>query len=261
MNSTQIFDLKNKVIIITGASGFLGTNYKQFLQKLGAKVVNLDLQGKNPVDITDETQVQKKIKEVFQENKRIDVLINNASLNPKINKSAINSSPLDFYAPFDQYPLEIYKKGLFIDLIGAFVVSKAVFPQMKKQKKGIIVNISSVYGQVAPNQDLYKGMKNPLTNKDIVKPVFYSVAKAGVSGLTLYLASYGAPQIRVNQLTLGGIQHNESKEFIKRYSYKTMLGRMGKVEDIYGPLLFLLTDASSYMTGSNLIIDGGFTAW
>lgn len=263
MNLNKLFNIKGKIIILTGGSGFLGNCYSRFFKKAGATVVNLDLKSKRPANILDEKNVKEVIAEIVRKYKKIDILINNASLNIHIEKKSIQKNQqLDYFAPVEEYPLIVYKKGLEVDLVGSFILSKTVLPYMKKQGHGVIINISSVYGLVSPDQRIYKGIKNPHNpQRDIIKPIYYSVSKAGMWGLTTFLASYAAPSIRVNQLTLGGIHNNESKNFVKRYSSRTMLGRMGEAKDIYGALLFLTTDASSYMTGTNIILDGGLTAW
>ena len=261
MKLNSLFNIKGKVIIITGGSGFLGKAYMNFLTGIGAIVINFDINNKPSVDITKEDIVNKETAKIFNKYKKIDVLINNASLNFHINKT-IKINKQDYFSPIENYPVEAFRKGLEVDLVGSFIVSKKVFPYMKKSGKGVIINISSIYGLIAPDQKLYKDIKNPFSpEKDVIKPVYYSVCKAGMWGLTTYLASYGAPEIRVNQLTLGGIHNKESSNFVKCYSKKTMLKRMGCVEDVYGALLFLATDASSYMTGANLVLDGGFSAW
>ncbi len=263
MKTSKLFDIKNKVIVITGGSGFLGGHYVQFLKEAGAIAINIDIKEDHSVDLLDELSIQNIVNEIIKDYGRIDVLINNASFNIHIDQQSIKKiKKVDYFAPFEEYELEAYKRSISVDLIGSFITSKTILPYMKRQKNGSIINISSIYGMTAPDQRLYEGIKNPQRpNEDIIKPPYYTVAKSGLWGLTLYLASYARPHIRVNMLTLGGIQNQESTDFVKRYSQKAIMGRMGHPEDIYGPLLLLGSNASSYMTGQNIIVDGGFTAW
>ena len=158
---------------------------------------------------------------------------------------------------FEEFPLDLWNQTLSVNLTGVFLCSQEFGRAMTKRGKGVIVNIASHYGLVGADQRIYGSSK-------LNSPVSYATSKGGIVNLTKYLAAYWhSKNVRVNTLTLGGVQDNsyQNKEFIKNYSKKTILGRMAKKEDYKGAILFLISDASSYMTGSNLIIDGGWTAW
>ena len=192
-------------------------------------------------------------KNILTDFKKIDGLINNAAYT---NIDAIKNSD-DITAPFEKFSFELWKKILDVDLSGVFNCCKVFGSQMVKQRKGTIVNISSIYGIVGNDQRIYG-------NSKINSPVSYAAAKGGIITLTRYLAAYWHKKnIRVNTLTPGGVldKKYQNKKFIKKYSEKTILGRMARSDEYNGALLFLMSDASSYMTGANLVIDGGWTAW
>ena len=264
MNINNIFNLTNKVIILTGASGLLGTEYAHGLSQAGANVVladlnfdkckklSLNLNKKYDVnsfpiklDVTKINSINTMIKAVIKKFSKIDILINNAYFS-EAGYTKIK---------FENYDLDIWKKGLNVNLSGIFLCCQQIGKIMKKQKNGNIINISSIYGIVAPDQRIYGNTK-------IIKSALYSVTKSGVLNFTRYLASYWRQDgIRVNTLSLGGVEENQNSTFKKNYSNKTMIGRMAKKDEYVGALIFLSSNASSYMTGSNLVIDGGWTAW
>ena len=180
-------------------------------------------------------------------------MVNNAAYT---NIDAIKNSD-NISAPFEKFSFQLWKKMLDVNLSGVFNCCKVFGSQMIKQRKGTIVNIASIYGIVGNDQRIYG-------NSKINSPVSYAAAKGGIITLTRYLAAYWyGKNIRVNTLTPGGVidKSYQSKEFIKKYSEKTILGRMARSDEYNGALLFLMSDASSYMTGANLVIDGGWTAW
>ena len=263
MSINKIFNLSNKVIILTGAAGLLGTEYAHGLSQAGANVVladlnfdkckklSLNLNKKYDVnsfpiklDVTKINSINTMIKAVIKKFSKIDILINNAYFS-EAGYTKIK---------FENYDLDIWKKGLNVNLSGIFLCCQQIGKIMKKQKKGNIINISSIYGIVAPDQRIYGNTK-------IIKSAMYSVTKSGVLNFTRYLASYWRQDgIRVNTLSLGGVEENQNIIFKKNYSNKTMIGRMAKKDEYVGGLIFLSSNASSYMTGSNLVIDGGWTA-
>lgn len=265
MNVSKLFDVSNKVIMITGATGNLGVEYVRGFSQAGANVVIADLQFKNCKKLADEIQkkydvdslpikldlnnkksINSMIKKTISKFSKIDVLINNAAYqgNDKLRTTK-----------FEDFPLPAWKQGLDVNLTGIFLTCQEVGKIMSKQGYGNIINIASTYGIVAPDQRIYgKSGQNAAA--------FYSATKAAVINLTRYLASYWrGTGIRVNALSPGGVKRNQGPSFIKKYSERTMLGRMAKKDEYVGSLLFLASDASSYMTGSNLIVDGGWTAW
>lgn len=265
----KLFSLQNKTVVLTGSAGRLGTRFSHVLSEAGANVVLVDIDDKqntklekilarkyktHPMsiraDISNESDVKRVKREIIAEYKKIDVLINNAHFVPREHPKRD--------APFEQYPLELWDKTVSVNLRGLFLCCREIGDIMVRQNKGIIVNISSIYGIVGADQRIYG--KSRLNS-----PAFYSATKGAMVNLTLYLAAYWrGKNIRVNTLTLGGVYDSKlhkDKEFVRRYSEKTILGRMSNKEDYDGALLLLASDASSYMTGANLIIDGGWTAW
>ena len=264
MSINKIFNLSNKVIILTGAAGLLGTEYAHGLSQAGANVVLADLNFKTckklslnlnkkygvdsfpiKLDVTKTNSINTMIKKVIKKFLKIDILINNAIFSEAGNDKMT----------FENYDLDIWKKGLDVNLTGPFLCCQEVGKIMKKQKNGNIINISSIYGLVSPDQRIYGNTK-------IIKSAMYAVTKSSILNFTRYLASYWREDgIRVNTLSLGGVEENQNPIFKKNYSNKTMIGRMAKKDEYVGGLIFLSSNASSYMTGSNLVIDGGWTAW
>ncbi len=275
MNVFKSFRLDKQVIIITGGAGLLGKEYTRAVAEAGGIAVVADINTDGAikvaeeivsatggqalglhVDVTDKDSVNDLIRQVLNRFGRIDGLVNNAALDPKFESLDAN----EHTSSFENYPLDLWNQSLAVNLTGMFLCAQAVAPTMSSQGKGSIVNISSIYGLVGPDQRLYQ--KNDSQAEEVYKPVAYSVSKSAVLGLTRYLATYFAGRgIRVNTLTPGGVYNGHDGEFVKRYGFRTPMGRMAKQDEYNGTLVFLLSEASSYMTGSNLVIDGGWTAW
>jgi 2-deoxy-D-gluconate 3-dehydrogenase len=185
----------------------------------------------------------------------VDVLVNSAALDPKFDPDQLSQQGAN---AFEDYPLEAWRQALDVNLTGMFLVTQAVVTPMLKIGKGVIINLCSMYGLAGPDQRLYEREGQPRQ----FKPVTYSTTKAGVLGFTRYLAAYyGDKGIRVNALTPGGVFNAHDDEFTQRYAARAILGRMAQPDEMNGALLFLASDASSYMTGANLVVDGGWTAW
>ncbi len=273
------FNLTGKVAIVTGGPGLLGKEFCRTLAEAGATVVVADINadGVNAVattliktgyhamgvatDITQPESVNALLEETLLAYGRLDILVNSAALDPKFDPEALAEMAKQgtVSGAFEDYPLDAWKAALDVNLTGMFLCCQAaVKPMLAQGKKGSIINICSTYGLVAPDQRIYQREDTQTT----YKPVYYSVTKAGVLGLTRYLSTYYAgTEIRVNALTPGGIYNNHEEVFLKAYSARTVMGRMANKDEMNGALLFLASDASSYMTGSNLIVDGGWTAW
>src|SRR3989338_356235 len=264
MNNTAIrnlFSLKNRVAIITGGAGILGMEYAKTLFLSGAKVILFDIKENFTlpinlkakyikVDISNKNEVDEAIKTVLRLYKKIDILINNAALNPVPG----SEQSKNLFLPYEQYPEDLWRKDLDVNITGSQFCTQSVVPFMKKQKKGTIINISSIYGITGPDNRIYDAGK--------FKSIGYATTKGAMENFTRSWASYlESTDIRVNTLTLGGVFANQSEQFVKAYSSKTILGRMAKKDDFKCAILFLASDASRYMTGSNLIIDGGWSAW
>jgi NAD(P)-dependent dehydrogenase (short-subunit alcohol dehydrogenase family) len=206
------------------------------------------------VDITAPASIHEMVEKVNKRFGRIDALVNNAAIDPKFD----NANGSAHTHSFEEYPLELWQQSLNVNLTGAFLCTQAVAPFLLSSGRGSVVNIASIYGIVGPDQRLYQ--KNGMQLQ--FKPIAYSVTKSALIGFTKYLATYWAGSgLRVNALTLGGVEADHDPEFVRRYSDKTPMGRMARPDEYGGALVFLLSDASSYMTGANLVIDGGWTAW
>jgi len=248
------FSLEGKVCIITGAEGFLGKHYVESIKKEGGIPVSLDSEGEPDfkVDITQEAAVQEVMEKILEKHGRIDVLINNAAMNPAVGDK--NSEKL--FAAVEDYPVDLWTKELGVNLTGMFICCKAVIPAMKKQGKGVIVNVSSEVSEIAHDHRVYN-------TPGKYKSPAYVASKTGVVGLTRALAAQlGQYNIRVNALSPGGVENPMMpKDFVERFGSANMLSRMAQPDEYNGAILFLCSDASSFMTGHNLVIDGGKSAW
>jgi NAD(P)-dependent dehydrogenase (short-subunit alcohol dehydrogenase family) len=273
-NTLKQFDLKKQICVITGGAGFLGVQHAEALLDGNGRVVLVDidqaklqekvgqLKKKYPrrvwgyqLDITNEGLVQKTIKKIEKEIGPIRVLINNAANNPQVSKDNKD------YSRLENFPRESWQKDFDVGVTGAFLMSKYAGPLMAEREGGAILNVASDLGVIAPDQRLYKkyGLK---ANQQPVKPVTYSVTKHALIGLTKYLATYWAERgIRVNSISPGGVYNNTPDDFVKKLTALIPLGRMAQADEYKAAILFLCSDASSYMTGANLVIDGGRTCW
>ena len=275
MTIQEKFDLSGRAALVTGGAGLLGAEFCRTLAEAGAAVAVVDLNGERAkevaagladcgyraisfgMDITKPEMVNALVDSVLGEFGRLDILVNSAALDPKFDPDAAAKG----IAPgaFEDYPLEQWNSALNVNLTGTFLVTQAcVRPMLAPGGTGSIINICSTYGLNGPDQRIYVRDGSRVA----FKPVYYTVTKAGVLGFTKYLAAYYAGTgIRVNALTPGGVFNNHEEYFVKNYSAKTILGRMADRDEMNGALLFLASDASSYMTGNNLVVDGGWTAW
>lgn len=244
--------LGGKVVILTGGNGFLGREYAQVLGDAGAKVVTWDISGEVSylVDITSKMRVESAVEDVLSRFGRIDVLINNAALNPAPNSPESKAQ----FMPYEQYPLDVWRRELEVGLTGSLICAQAVMPVMMRQRSGSIINIGSHYGLIAPDNQIYPD--------GMFKSIGYATVKGAIPNFTRALAAYLGPYgVRANCLVPGGVQRGHDQEFLKKYGEKTMLGRMADSHEYNQAILFLASDASSYMTGSLLVIDGGWTAY
>lgn len=268
----KMFDMTGRTVIVTGGPGLLGRQYCRTLAEAGANVVAADINEEGAkvlaeeliqagykalgvgVDVTSQESTEAMVKQALDAYGSVDVLINSAALDPKFDPENVGKHGSDF----ESFSLEMWQQALDVNLTGLFLCSQAVSKPMLAQEKGVIINICSTYGLVGPDQRLYEREGQPRQ----YKPVTYTVTKAGVIGLTKYLATYYAGKnIRVNALSPGGVFNDHDDEFVEKYSYRTVMGRMAEQDEMNGAILFLASDASSYMTGSNLVVDGGWTAW
>jgi NAD(P)-dependent dehydrogenase (short-subunit alcohol dehydrogenase family) len=264
--------LDGQVAIVTGAVGLLGRRHCAALSMAGAQVVAVDLDeaacdalareiaaasGSRALgtacNVVDRHSIEKLLARVEEAFGPADILVNNAALDDKVTagpRSAI---------PFEVYPLEKWEASLRVNLTGPFLCCQVIGGAMAMRGSGSVINIASTYGMVAPDQSLYRSEDGTQT---FIKSAAYPCAKSGLIALTRYLAAYwGRAGVRVNALSPGGVENGQDQAFVARYSERTPLGRMAKPGDYEGALVFLAGSTSTYMTGANLVVDGGFTAW
>lgn len=274
-----MFDLKNKIVLVVGGRGYLGRDFCQALLTCNATVIAADLPAKSKaasksdfkdefndidqldVDVTNKNSISKMMTYIIEKYGYIDTLI-----------YSVTAKPHDFYAPFTECSLEGWQSVINAELDGLFLVAQEVGRQMEKKEQGNIILISSIYGVVGNDQRLYKGSnlaelyvdkKQENGESQIYSHSVYPVVKGGIISLTRYLAAYwGDKNIRVNCISPGGVYHEgENATFIKKYSERVPLGRKANVREISGTVVYLASNESSYVTGQNIIVDGGLTSW
>lgn len=249
--SKNLFNLRGKVILLTGGQGFLGQHFSSSLREAGGTVISADTAAGADIamDVTDKASIASALNEAIVSHGKIDVVINNAAIDPKFDTTADQNTAL-----FENYPEALLDQSLQVNLKGYVLVAQATVKEMLTQGGGHIINISSIYGLVGPDQRIYP--------EGTQKPVDYAITKGGVRLLTKWLATtYGSKGIRANTYTLGGVLKGHDGDFQEKYGSRTPLGRMMSPEEVGAPLAFLASDASSYMTGAELVIDGGWSAW
>jgi len=263
MNTMDKFRMQDKTCVIAGGSGLLGQEFSKTLIEYGARVVLADLNEskgnqfaeKYPsqasfvrTDVTNKESVESLVLSTLKSFKKIDVLVNCAALDPKIgmDNPALTS--------FEEYPLENWQNTINVNLTGAFLLCQAVGKSMLETGGGVMVNVASELGLIAPDQRIYE--------KGRYKPIDYPITKAALLHMTRYLAAYWqGKNIRVNSLSPASVQDSQSDKLAQNISYRTILGRLSKKDEFNGAIIFLTSAASSYMTGANLIVDGGRSAW
>ena len=266
----ELFSLKGRVAIVTGALGLIGRNHCKALSEAGANVIVCDLDEIKckefaltlaekslgvGVDITKKESILNLKNEIIKKFSKVDILVNNAALNDSFE----NPQAAAEQSMFENYPLELWQKSLDVNVTGMFLCSQIIGTMMAERGSGSIINIASTYGISAPDQSIYKNDKGEQT---FYKSASYPVAKGAVIMFTKFLAAYwGEKGVRVNTLSPGGVENNQEDFFVRNYSAKTPLGRMARPTDYRGALVFLASDASNYMIGANLVVDGGWTAW
>jgi len=238
------FKLTGKVAVVTGAKGKLGQVWVKALEQAGAKVVRLDLP---EVDVTDRASLVTFAQTVGP----VDILINNAGIDQP-------PGPAKTYR-LEDFSADVFRKVLDVNLVGAFLCMQVFGKGMCERKQGSIINIGSLYASVSADERFYNHLK---TDPPFLKPPAYGASKAALVQLTKHFSTHwGKYNVRVNTLSPGGIEGGQDADFKRKFSDRVPLGRLGEAADLTGPLLFLASDASSYMTGQELRIDGGFTAW
>lgn len=262
-------ELAGQVALVTGAAGILGSRYVHALASRGANVVIADVDKDRclalakdlpdpaaamavAADVSDPESVEQMTRAVMNRFGRIDILLNNA-VTKGDDLEALFAATVD-------YDLAVWRKIMSVNIDGQFIVARSVGRRMIEARRGSIINVSSIYGMVGPDQRIYEGSQYLGTR--INTPAVYSVSKAAVHGLTRHLATEWAEHgIRVNTLTPGGVESGQNDVFKASYSARTPMGRMAQADEMTGAVLFLATTASSYVTGQNIIVDGGWTAW
>lgn len=277
MNTLENFMIHDKIVIITGGAGLLGKKHAEAVLDGDGIPVLLDISREAlqetifelqkiyssrkimsfQADITDRNNIEEVKEQLMKSYGHIDALINNAANNPKVEKDSVNMQNVQF----ENFPVEMWSDDIAVGLTGAMLCAQVFGAEMAKKGKGVILNISSDLGIIAPDQRIYRkeGLKE---EEQMVKPVTYSVIKHGLLGLTKYLATYWADKgIRVNTLCPAGVMNGQNDVFLKKLTNLIPMGRMADIEEYKGTILYLLSDASSYMTGSTVIVDGGRTCW
>jgi len=271
------FDLTGKNIIVTGGAGFLGVNFAEATAEMGAfpilvdvdqqsvneAIRHLSLQGYQSdgfkLDITDAACVNQTISQIEEKYATFDVLINAAAFAMK----NLQKGGLDFFAVFEDYDAALWQISLDVNLTGTFLMTQAVGKVMKRRQKGVVINICSDLAVISPDHRIYQ--KDERFNYEGVSfntPIAYPVTKSGLLSFTRYLATYWAKDgIRVNALSPSGVYRNHDRKFVEQLAFRIPMGRMAFPQELKGPIVFLASDASSYMTGANLIVDGGRTCW
>jgi NAD(P)-dependent dehydrogenase (short-subunit alcohol dehydrogenase family) len=269
------FDLSGRVAVITGGAGLLGVKHAEAIATVGGTPGLVDIAAEAaereaarlaeafnvpafacPTDTTRPEQVRALLETVLARSGRVDILINNAANNPKVESSARPD-----WSRLEHFSLEQWHDDLAVGLTGAFLCSQIIGGEMARRGGGVIVNIASDLAVIAPDQRIYR-QEDLREDEQPVKPVTYSVVKTGLIGLTRYLATYWADRgVRVNALSPGGVYNGQPEDFVAKLTNRIPLRRMAQLDEYQGAIVFLCSDASSYMTGANLVMDGGRTAW
>ena len=274
--SDKLFDVADRVAIVTGGFGQIGVEFALELLERGAKVaifgrtIRKDvIENRFPakyieqdtlrffsVDITKKATISAALETICSDWKVPEILINNAGLDTQ------PSAPPEVSGPFEFFPEDVFREVVEVNLTGTFLCSQVIGAKMAEAGKGSIINVGSIYGMLSPVQDIY-AYKEEKTGVPFIKPVAYSASKSGIYNLTRYMATYWAKKgVRVNVLTPSGVfRDTQDAEFQKNYCARMPIGRMADPDEYNGAMIFLASDASIYMTGSNLVIDGGWTAW
>lgn len=264
------FDLSGRVAIITGGGGMLGRRHAEALAEFGADVILADVSFEKAdavakeiatqfgtqvmgigTDITSKDSIVEMVEQVVARFGKIDILINNAAMTVEHGGTSFG----DYFAPFEEYSETLWEAALKVNLTGLFLCTQAVGNVMCKQEKGVIINIASDVGVISPDHRIYEG-------ETFNTPISYCVSKTGVLGFTRYMATYWAEKnIRVNAVSPAGVFNDHAPEFVEKLAHRIPLGRMAHKDEYKGTIVYLASDASSFMTGANLVIDGGRTIW
>lgn len=274
MSAIVDFSLAGRVAIVTGGAGLLGVRHAEAIASVGGIPVLADIRGADAearaseiaaaygvpamgveCDVTRPESIEAQLQVVLTRRGRVDILVNNAANNPKVEV------PGQAFSRVEGFSADQWNADIAVGLTGPFLCAKIIGSVLAAQKRGVIINISSEYGIIAPDQRLYENPGLP-ADEQPVKPVTYSVVKAGLHGLTLYLATYWAHAgVRVNTISLGGVESGQPAAFLARARARIPMGRMAQPHDFQGALVYLCSDAAAFVTGANLVVDGGKTIW
>lgn len=266
----DLFRMDGKVAVVTGGAGILGRGYCRALAEQGAEVVVADIDQAAcdalaaticaetgakirgmAVDLSSEDSIVAWAKAILDAHGRVDVLMNNAAAKAD-----------GFFAPLESYSLQTWNEVMAVNVNAVFLAARELGPGMVERGSGSIINVASIYGVVAPDQRIYEGSWYEDLGGTINTPMIYSATKGAVVSMTRYLATYWGPKgVRCNSITPGGVASGQNEEFDKKYSARVPMGRMAKADEMIGALIYLASDASSYVNGQNIIVDGGWTAW
>src|SRR3954469_3776705 len=251
----DLFSLRDRVAIVTGGAGQLGAEIVSGLEQHGARVAIFDVAAEHDrIDVTDRGALARAVQEVEREWGAPHVLVNAAALDSPPD------APSEDVGPVESYPESSFDEVMDVNVKGTFLACQVVGARMAAAGRGSIVNISSVYGMLSPVHDVYDFRRQ--RGEEFYKPIAYSVSKSALYNLTRYLATYWAKSgVRVNTLTLAGVANEQPQEFVDAYTARLPVGRMAEAREVVGPVVFLASDASSYVTGANLVVDGGWSAW
>jgi len=273
----KLFDLTGRVALITGGAGLLGVQHAEAIAEVGGIVVLLDIDGKKAAarakalsasfgvealgvetDVTQTRAVEDALRTTLSAFGRVDILINNAAHNPTVGTGDSSGGS---WTQLETLSLEVWERDIAVGLTGAFLCSQVIGGEMARRGKGVILSIASDLSVIAPDQRIYRS-DTMSADEQPVKPVTYSVIKTGLVGLTRYLATYWAERnVRVNALSPGGVYDRQPSDFVARLTQLIPLRRMATLNEYQGAIVFLCSDASSYMTGQNVVIDGGRSVW
>ena len=274
MTAVDVFDVKGRVVLVTGGCGLLGRHFARALLARGAKVAVLDAARVNlatedsafadcakdgrfiqcDTDVVSRASLESAVAAVERQLGVPYGLVNSAAIDTPPN------APASQNGPFEEFPLEVWNRVMAVNVTGTMLACQVVGARMRTAGRGSIINISSTYGMVSPDQRIYEHRRTQ--SDEFYKPISYAASKSAIFNMTRYLATYwGATGIRVNTLSFGGVFNHQDPVFMRAYESRTPLGRMARAEEYEGAIVFLMSDASSYMTGSNMVVDGGWTAW
>jgi NAD(P)-dependent dehydrogenase (short-subunit alcohol dehydrogenase family) len=261
--SAELFSLAGRTAVVTGGLGLLGQQFTRALMASGARVAVLDARDAGGAgsanclfvraDVTDRASLEAAARRIEGEWGPADILVNNAALDSPPD------APVDANRAFEAFPADVWRQVLDVNVTGVFLCCQVFGGRMAAAGRGSVINVASVYGLVSPDQRVYEYRRQ--RGEEFFKPAAYAASKSALLNLTRYLATYWAPRVRVNTVSFAGVFNDQDPAFLDAYTRRVPLGRMARADEYNGAIVFLASDASSYMTGANLVLDGGYTAW